>query len=174
MAVRRVLQLGDPLLWRTCAPVADPAAEDVAELVADLRDTLAHWRRETGYGRGIAAAQIGDLRRVIYIDLRPAEGAGSRHGALINPTIVERSDETVELWDGCLSYLSVFVKVRRHARVRVEFVDEGGAPRLVDAESGLSELLQHEIDHLDGVLTFDRMLSPRQVCTREEYERRHR
>jgi len=73
MAIRPILQLGDPVLREQCARIANPASGEITELVRDLADTLAYWRNNTGYGRGIAAPQIGVLRRVIFLQLPGAE-----------------------------------------------------------------------------------------------------
>lgn len=171
MPQREILQLGDPLLREICEPVADPGAESVASLAQDLSDTVAHWRRETGYGRAIAAPQIGDLRRVILLRL-PGEAAWP----LVNPEIVWRSEEKVVVWDACLSFLSIFLQVERHERIRVRWQDLQGAWHETDAgpEKDLAELLQHEIDHLDGILTVDRLTDVKSICTRQEFEKRHR
>lgn len=167
--VREVIQLGNPLLRRRCEPVADPAAPEVAELAADLCDTVRHWRATTGYGRAIAAPQLGVLKRVVYVDV-----AGVH--AMVNPEIVEASVERMVVWDGCLSFLAVFCQVVRHRWIVVRYQDLSGEWREMRAgeEDDLSELLQHEIDHLDGILTVDRMISAETLCTREEFERRYR
>jgi len=86
MAIRPVVQLGDPLLREKCAPVEDPTSVEIKDLVEELQDTLAHWRSTTGYGRGIAAPQIGVLQRVIFLKL-----PGVEPWALVNPEIVESS-----------------------------------------------------------------------------------
>src|SRR5713226_4758879 len=109
MAIRRVLQLGDPKLRERCAAVAETGSAEVAGLIADLSDTLAHWRAETGYGRGIAAPQLGVLKRVIFLQL-PSEEAWP----LMNPEIVSRSKEKIVVWDACLSFLCIFMQVERH------------------------------------------------------------
>jgi len=150
-----------------CAGVADPGSERVASTVRDLADTLAHWRASTGYGRGIAAPQIGVLDRLVYLHV-------DRPWPLVNPSIIAHSDEMVTVWDGCLSFLSVFCQVPRHTWVVVRYQDQAHAWHDARAEGDLSELLQHEIDHLDGILTVDRMTDVRTLCTREEFERRHR
>src|SRR5215470_16059203 len=106
MAVRTVLQLGDPILRQEAARVTDPSSREVRELVSDLSDTLAHWRAETGYGRGIAAPQIGVLQRVIFLKL-----PGAEPWPLVNPEIVWRSEAKMIVWDACLSFLSIFMKV---------------------------------------------------------------
>jgi peptide deformylase len=167
MAVREVLQLGNPVLREAAEVVADPASPEVAAVLADLQDTLAHWRATTTYGRGIAAPQIGVLRRILFMNI-------DRPWLLINPVITERSPETMVVWDACLSFLCIFFQVTRHMWVTVRYQDTRGTWHEVRAEGDLSELLQHEIDHLDGILAVDRMTDVRTICTREEFERRHR
>lgn len=171
MPVREVLQLGHPLLREPSAPVADPTAPDVAALAADLADTVAHWRATTGYGRAIAAPQIGDARRVVVLRL-PDEAPW----VMVNPEIVRRSAETRVVWDACLCFLTIFMQVERHREVTVRYQDLRGAWHTVDAgpERDLAELLQHEIDHLDGILAVDRMTDVRTLVSREEFERRYR
>ncbi|MBV9772748.1 MAG: peptide deformylase [Gemmatimonadetes bacterium] len=169
MAIREVVRLGDPLLRTTCEEVADPVSTETAETIADLRDTLAHWRETTGYGRAIAAPQIGVLRRIVFLNVDR-----ETPWPFINPRIVERSAETMTVWDGCLSFLSVFCQVERHRWITVRYQDAAGEWREVRAEGDLSELLQHEIDHLDGILTVDRMTDVKTLVTREEFEKRYR
>ncbi len=171
MAVRTVLQLGDPGLREVAARVADPASPEIRVLVQDLADTLAHWRASTGYGRGIAAPQIGASRRVIFLQL-----PGAEPWPLVNPEITWRSEEKIVVWDGCLSFLSIFMQVERHREIVVRYQDLRGEWKEVRAseERNLSELLQHEIDHLDGILAIDRIADMRTMCTREEFERRYR
>jgi peptide deformylase len=167
---REILQLGDPRLWTPCAEVADARAPAIATLIGDLRDTLAGFRERSGFGRGIAAPQLGVLARVIFVRLSPTGFTG----ALVNPRIVEASAERFELWDDCFSFPELMVRVLRALRVKVAYTDEQGAPQTIDAERDLSELLQHEIDHLDGVTATQRALSPEALCTRAEWERRYR
>jgi len=169
MPVRDIVRLGDPLLRTPCAPVGDPTHPGVAATVRDLADTLAHARATTGYGRAIAAPQIGVQRRIIFLNVD-----GATPWPLVDPRVVARADEMVTVWDGCLSFLSVFCQVPRHAWVRVAYHDLAGGTREITASGDLSELLQHEIDHLDGILTVDRMTDVRTLVTREEFERRYR
>jgi len=151
--------------------VNDPKAPEIRDLVCDLSDTLAHWRAETGYGRGIAAPQIGVLQRVIFLKL-----PGAAPWPLINPEIVERSNEKIVVWDACLSFLSIFMQVERHREITVRYQKLDGHVVEVAAgdENNLSELLQHEIDHLDGILAIDRVTDMKTICTREEFEKRYR
>lgn len=171
MGVRTVLQLGDPGLREVCERVADPTSGEIRALVEDLADTLAHWRARTGYGRGIAAPQIGAAVRVIFLQL-----PGAEPWPLVNPEITWRSEETIVVWDACLSFLSIFMQVERHQEILVRYQDLRGEWREVRAgeERDLSELLQHEIDHLDGILAVDRITDVRTMCTREEFEKRYR
>lgn len=171
MPIRPLLQLGDPRLRQVALPVADPCAPEMHALVIDLADTLAHWRASTGYGRGIAAPQLGVLQRVCYLQL-----PGERPRPLINPEIVERSAERVVVWDACLSFLSIFMQVERHREITVRHWDLQGMKHVFRAgdDRSLSELLQHEIDHLDGILCVDRITDIKTLCTREEFEKRYR
>jgi len=171
MAVRTILQLGDPELRQAARAVADPTAGEIRALVRDLADTLAHWREKTGYGRGIAAPQIGSGLRVIFIKL-----PGETGWPLVNAEILRRSEEKIVVWDACLSFLSIFMQVERHKEIEVRYQTLEGEWRTLHAgaDGDLSELLQHEIDHLDGILAVDRITDIRTLCTREEFERRYR
>lgn len=171
MPVRLILQLGDPTLRDKSLPVKDPSACEIRELVRDLADTLVHWRSTTGYGRGIAAPQLGVLQRVIFLKL-----PGAEPWPLINPEIVECSEEKIIVWDACLSFLSIFMQVERRRRITVRYQNLDGETLEFEAgdDHNVSELLQHEIDHLDGILAIDRVVDIKTVCTREEFEKRYR
>jgi len=171
MAVKTILQLGDPRLRQVALPVEDPSAIEVAALINDLADTLAYWHATTGYGRGIAAPQLGVLQRVIFLQL-----PGEKPWPLINPEIIERSAEKIVVWDACLSFLSIFMQVERNREITVRYQDMEGKNHKFRAgdDRNLSELLQHEIDHLDGILAVDRISDIKTLCTREEFEKRHR
>jgi peptide deformylase len=171
MSVRPLLQLGDPILRKKSVRVEDPAAREILDVIQDLADTLAHWRSATGYGRGIAAPQIGVLQRAIFLRL-----PGEEPWPLINPEIIAHSEEKIVVWDACLSFLSIFMQVERHRHIEIRYQNLQGETLEFDAgdDRNLSELLQHEIDHLDGVLAIDRVVDIKTVCTREEFEKRHR
>lgn len=170
MPAQRILELGDPTLWSVSERVADARTSDVQIAIRDLADTLASFRGANGFGRGIAAPQIGVLRRVIFVRMQPA----GFHGALINPEILQQSPDRLELWDDCFSLPNLMVRVSRAARVEVAYEDELGRRQMLRAEGDLSELLQHEIDHLDGILATQRAISPQALCTRAEWLRRNR
>ena len=171
MPIRPVLQLGDPLLRKKALAVENPTEREIHELVGDLSDTLAHWRSATGYGRGIAAPQLGVLRRVIFLRL-----PGEEPWPIVNPEIIRRSEEKVIVWDACLSFLSIFMQVERNRHVTVRYQNLHGETIEFHAgdDRNLSELLQHEIDHLDGILAIDRVVDLKTICTREEFEKRYR
>jgi peptide deformylase len=170
MAGRDILQLGNPLLWQPSAQVNDIASDAAQTLIRDLSDTLSDFRERTGFGRGIAAPQIGALRRIIFIRMQPVGFTA----ALVNPSIAWSSPERMELWDDCFSFPDLMVRVSRAVRVRVDYQDERGARQSVEAEGDLSELLQHEIDHLDGILAVDRAIAPHALMTRAEWQRQFR
>ena len=153
---------------RSCAPFPrrPPDAAEARRILADLRDTLHEFRRTHGFGRGISAVQIGEAKRIIYIEF---EGAAYH---LINPEFEYRSEQTFRLWDDCFSFPDLMVYLERSRAVRVRYTELDGAPRSREAEGSLAELLQHEMDHLDGILAVDRALDRNSLATREEYMQR--
>jgi peptide deformylase len=171
MPIRPILQLGDPRLREVALSVEDPSAPEIRSLVQDLADTLAHWLGTTGYGRGIAAPQLGVASRVIFLRL-----PGVEPWPLVNPEIIEWSDEKIIVWDACLSFLSIFMQVERRREITVRYHNLKGESLefIAGDDRSLSELLQHEIDHLDGILAIDRIADIKTLCTREEFEKRHR
>ena len=162
MAVRRILQLGDPLLRSVSLPVA-PA--DAGPVLRDLEDTLAEFRRTHGFGRAMSAIQIGAALRVIFMKVD-----GVRY-ELINPEITWRSPEMFELWDDCFSFPNLMVRLQRHCGIRLRHEKYDGSRVEFEANGALAELIQHEMDHLDGVLAVDRALGRDSLCTREEWLR---
>ncbi|MEU6476731.1 peptide deformylase [Streptomyces sp. NPDC047017] len=168
MTIRPTLQLGHPALRSPAEELPLPLGPEAMELITDLDDTLADWRARTGYGRGIAAPQVGAGVRMVHCRLE-------RPWTLVNPRITHRSETTWEVWDGCLSFsLDFFCTVRRHTWIEVDYRSPDGRSHTLRADGELGELLQHEIDHLDGRLAVDRMTDARSLCTRSEFELRHR
>lgn len=166
MAIRDILQLGDPGLRLACDVVLEPDGPQVRALATDLRETLLEHRRRTGYGRGIAAPQLGTPWRVIHVELD-----GPR--TLVNPVITGASEETMEIWDFCFSYFSIFFPVRRRVMVEVKYQDLAGHHQRLEATGHLSELLQHETDHLNGVLAIDKVTDVTRICSFGEWLKRH-
>jgi peptide deformylase len=164
MPARRILQLGDPLLRAISAPVETPEA--AADLFSDLRDTLHEFQRTRGFGRGISAVQIGEPKRLVYIEI------DGREYSMRNPVYELQSAEKFRIWDDCFSFPDLLVWLERSQIVHIRYEDEEGVSQTLEATGALSELLQHEIDHLDGILAVDRALDRDSFCTRTEYERR--
>jgi len=162
MPVREILLLGNPLLWRPSQNVNDIHSSETRQLIGDLAETLSAFRSRWGFGRAIAAPQIGEHRRIIFVKL-----AGSAQPMpLINPTILRASREMMELWDDCFSFPDLMVRVRRHCEITVRYTDEYGSQQTAAFCDDLSELLQHEIDHLDGILATDRAINERSFALR--------
>jgi peptide deformylase len=164
MSIRPVLLLGDPLLRAACMRVRQYNTADLHTLVADLADTLHEFRERHGFGRGIAAPQIGDTRRVLFIDID-----GPR--ALVNPEITGSSRKLMTLWDDCFSFPELAVKLKRHLSIEVRYRDPEGKEHMLKARGALSELLQHEIDHVNGVLAIDRAVDSRHIVYKSELEK---
>jgi len=164
MAVRHILQLGDPLLRAVSQPIAP---EDAAGVIHDLEETLAEFRRTHGFGRGISAIQIGRPVRVIFL-----QSGGLRY-ELINPEITWFGSDTFTLWDDCFSFPDLMVRVERRRAVRLRYQTLSDEARDLEVSGALSELVQHEVDHLDGILAVDRALDRDSFCTREEWLRRY-
>jgi peptide deformylase len=165
MSSDRILLLGDPRLRRPAAAVQDFADPQLRRERDALTYTLECFRAEKGYGRGLAAPQMGIAKRLIAINL----GDGPR--CLINPVVTWRSAETFTLWDDCMCFPELLVRVRRHQSVSLTCQDADGQPQqwehLGRAES---ELLQHEIDHLDGILAIDHALDTHSIIYRKVYQ----
>ena len=144
--------LGDPRLYETCAPVLASELPLVACWVADLHSVMAEIRATYHFGRGIAAPQIGVMKRLVYLHL------DGRPLVLINPELNHLSEASFELWDDCMSFPNLLVRVSRHQSVTVNYTDEQWLPQTWAVQNDLAELLQHECDHLDGVLCTMRAL----------------
>ncbi len=164
MPARRILQLGDPMLREVSCPIAP---RDARLVLRDLRATLHEFRRTHGFGRGISAVQIGEPVRVIYIEI------GGAAYPLVNPVFERLGEEKFRLWDDCFSFPNLMVLVDRAREVRLSYEDAAGERCVIEARDAFSELLQHEMDHLDGILAIDRAVAPGAFCTREEYLRRY-
>jgi len=161
MPAREILLLGNPKLWEASEPVTEIRSTETGEIIEDLASTLEAFRNSHGFGRAIAAPQIGAQRRIIFVKI-------DRPMPLINPAIIDASTDKMELWDDCFSFPDLMVRVSRHAQITVRYSDEHGEARRITAQNGLSELLQHEIDHLDGILATDRAIGPRSFAMRNQ------
>jgi peptide deformylase len=151
MAVRPVRIYGDPVLRQKAAEIAS-VDDSLRQLVDDMRETMKAYN-----GVGLAANQVGVAQRVLVVDV-PLDAERRAAYALVNPVIDSRSGTQVGD-EGCLSIPGIYDEVTRADRITVRGLDEHGAPLAIDADGYLARALQHEIDHLDGVLFVDR-LSP--------------
>ncbi len=150
MPVLDILVYPDPALKRKSLSV-EKLSEDVDRLLDDMAQTM-----RDANGVGLAAPQVGKNIRVLVIDIPSPEENKSEFYELINPEIVSsRGFQTGE--EGCLSLPGFFANIRRKEHVRVSALDREGKRFTIDADGMLSRVLQHEIDHLDGILFFDRL-----------------
>lgn len=140
-----ILKLGDPRLYETCEPVHKEELPLVQDWVKDLHEAMEDIRARYGFGRGIAAPQLGIMKRLFYLNL-------DKPYIIINPEIVNPSKEFFELWDDCMSFPNLLVKVKRHQSLTLEYWDENWQKQSWNVEGPISELIQHEYDHLDGIL----------------------
>lgn len=163
MAVRPILRLGNPELHRVSRPVGREELAFAALVVTDLHDTLLHFRERHGMGRAIAAPQIGAFVRIVYMHI-------GKPTVFLNPTLVDLSDDMMTLWDDCMSFPDLLVKVNRHFRCTIRYRDLDWVERTMSLEGDLSELLQHECDHLDGILAVSRAVDAQSFTYRTEFE----
>jgi peptide deformylase len=150
MSARPILTAPDPRLKAVSEPI-QRVDNQIRKLVDDMLDTM--YAEE---GIGLAAIQIGVPKCLLVMDLAQKEGRREPQ-AFINPRILWASDETTVVQEGCLSVPDIWEDVERPARVTAEFLDRDGTLKTVDAESLLSTCLQHEMDHLNGVLFIDHL-----------------
>jgi peptide deformylase len=140
-----LLLLGDPRLYQVCEPVYQHELPFVKGWVADMRNVMQQIREKYHFGRAIAAPQLGIMKRLIYMSI-------DKPVVFINPGLNDLSDEKFELWDDCMSFPNLLVKVMRHKQITVNYLDENWQPQQWHMSDNLSELLQHEYDHLEGIL----------------------
>lgn len=144
--LKDILQLGHPLLYEKCEPVLESELPLVADWAKDLANAMAEIRKTYHFGRGIAAPQLGIMKRLIYIDI------DHNPKIIINPKLTNLSDEMFVMWDDCMSFPNLLVKVNRHKKLTLTYLNEDWQLQTWYAESDESELIQHEYDHLDGIL----------------------
>jgi peptide deformylase len=155
MAILPIVKVPDPRLRQTSSPVEKVDAE-VRALVADMFETM-----YAAPGIGLAAIQVGVARRILVIDLQEPEEEGGEPvrdpRVFINPEILEHSDRDVPYTEGCLSVPDQYAEVDRPDRIRARWLDLDGKVREEEIEGLLATCLQHEMDHLEGVLFIDHL-----------------
>ena len=161
--IQKILLLGDQRLYQASAPVLEAQRDQLGPLEEDLRDTMLEFRRVHRVGRAIAAPQIGVFKRVIYMNAPEMEAPS----LLVNPRREFPDQERMELWDDCMSFPGLLVRLKRYRKCVVRFLDRDWKERTLSLEGDLSELIQHEYDHLDGILAVDRAESSKDLAMRE-------
>jgi peptide deformylase len=152
MAVREILLLGNEELYKACEEVPREDIERAGRIALDLQDTMAEFRRKYGFGRAIAAPQINEHVRMIYLNY---DGDPK---VLINPRLDFTGDEKFEVWDDCMSFPGLEVRLFRYKKCKVYYKNLKWEDCVLEFEGDLSELIQHEYDHLDGILAVQRAM----------------
>lgn len=148
MALLEVIEAPDPRLKIVCDPV-DTVGDDLRRLMDDMLETM-----YAAPGIGLSAPQVGDRRRVIVVDVA-REGEERRPLRMVNPEIAETGGAPVVSEEGCLSFPELFAEVERPSVITVRYVDENSKTHEIEAEGLLATCVQHEVDHLDGILFVD-------------------
>ncbi|MDO4938413.1 MAG: peptide deformylase [Lachnospiraceae bacterium] len=154
--VREILKLGNPELYEISEKVEEQDMQFIKNWVVDLRDTLLDYRKTYGAGRAIAAPQIGIKKRLLYM-------LTDREYVFINPELIFPNDEFMEVLDDCMSFPGLCVKVLRHRQAIIRYTDPDGNRQEMKLEGDYSELLQHEYDHLDGILATMRAIDDKSL-----------
>lgn len=140
-----LLLLGDPRLYETCEQVQKEELLLVNSWLKDLHNVMEEIRARYHFGRAIAAPQLGIMKRLIYMNVE-------KPVVFINPEFTFLSEELFEVWDDCMSFPNLLVKVKRHKDAKIKYLDSNWEAQEMYLTGDLSELLQHEYDHLDGIL----------------------
>jgi peptide deformylase len=167
MAVRRIRQLGDPILRVRCERVQNPKSAATRLVADDLRDSLAIARKKYRMGRALAAPQIGAPVRIVFVQM------DKQRWNMVNPEITDVGPDDFQVWDDCFSFPNLLVRVSRAYQVTVSYTDPKGKAHTLEAKGPMAELLQHEIDHLDGILALDRPSGVDPFAFRSEWEKLH-
>jgi peptide deformylase len=140
-----IVLLGDDRLYEVCESVTEADKPYLAGWVADLDNVMQEVRAKYGFGRAIAAPQLGIMKRLVYMNI-------DRPVVFINPVFENLSQEMFEMWDDCMSFPNLLVRVKRHKSLTIKYLNQNFEPQIWHMEDALAELLQHECDHLDGIL----------------------
>ena len=167
MAVRRIRQLGDPILRARCERVQDPTSAAARLVADDLRDTLRAAKRRYRMGRALAAPQIGAPVRLVFVEV------DKQRWAMVNPEITDVGRDDFQVWDDCFYFPNLLLRVTRAYQVSLTYQDLQAKIHTIELKEGMAELLQHEIDHLDGILAVDRASGLDPFAFRREWEKLH-
>ncbi|MBU1822244.1 MAG: peptide deformylase [Bacteroidetes bacterium] len=147
-----IVLLGDERLYQKCIPLTPTDDVLIEQMIRDMHNTILEFRARYQAGRAIAAPQLGYMKRLIYMFV------DGKSTVFINPEIIYRSEEMMELWDDCMSLPNLLVRLQRHQTIQIRFFDQHWQEHTWELTDDLSELLQHEYDHLDGILCTMRAL----------------
>ncbi len=161
MAIREILLLGNPKLYQTSLPIKKEEMDDIKLLVTDLHDTLMDFRQRYNAGRAISAPQVGVMKRLVYMHI-------DEPVVIINPVLDRKSREMMEVVDDCMCFPDLLVKVKRHRKCRIKYLNIHWQEETMTLEGSLSELLQHECDHLDGILAISRVINKTSFAFRSQ------
>jgi peptide deformylase len=150
--LEKILQLGHPLLYQKAKVVDFAEIDQYKKEVELMLDLILEFRKKYNKGRGIAAPQIGLLKRIVCYNV-------DEPIVMYNPSLSNLSEEKFELWDDCMSFPNLLVKVRRHKSCTLTFYNSNWELQKWDLKDDLSELFQHECDHLDGILATQRAIN---------------
>ena len=142
---REILLLGNPKLYEVSEEVKREELEELRPVFEDMFDCIRGIRRDYGFGRAIAAPQIGVQKRLICM-------LTDKPYVIINPTLEFTGEDMMELMDDCMSFPKLLVRVRRYRHCILRYLDENWEPQEKQMDDDMSELIQHEYDHLDGIL----------------------
>ena len=151
MAIKDILLLGNPILYEKSEPVQPEEIPSLLPKIELMFDTVIDFRNKYGTGRAIAAPQVGLLKRIICLNT-------DKKVAMINPEITDLSNEMFEVWDDCMSFPNLLVKVMRHRKLTISFYDLNWKRQTWHLEDDMAELIQHEYDHLDGFLATQKVI----------------
>ncbi|ADK14847.1 peptide deformylase [Clostridium ljungdahlii] len=143
--IKEILLLGNDALYKKSLPVEKEDMDSIKETVLDLHDTLIDFRKKYNAGRAIAAPQIGVFKRLIYMYI-------DKPIVFINPVLKFDNKEMMDVMDDCMSFPNLLVKVKRYKECSIIYKDINFADKTLKFKGDLSELIQHEYDHLDGIL----------------------
>ncbi|PRX34693.1 peptide deformylase [Orenia metallireducens] len=168
MAIKEVLMIGNPKLREKSSTVTD-FNKKLLEIIQDLKDTLTDLQLKKNLGRALAAPQIGHMKKVIYYN------SDNKEIIMVNPKIIWKSEETFNVWDSCYSFnIAFFVNITRHRSIKVNYQNKEGKEITKQFNDDLSELFQHEIDHLYGKLATDYLVDNQKIIMRNEWEKRYK
>ena len=159
--LEKIHKIGHPALYIQCEPVRQEEISDLAASIDLMADCITSFRKKYGSGRAIAAPQVGVLKRIIVLNI-------DRPVPFFNPELFDLSKEMIEIWDDCMSFPDLFVRIKRHKTGKMRFRDSEWKEQVWELEGDMAELFQHEYDHLKGILATMRAIVERSFRWRSD------